>query len=164
MSATYEQIEHAVLNSPNNTVSFTNIPATYTDLVIIASPLGYANNNGDINLQFNSDTTSNYSYGRNVTSGSSLSSNATNATIINNSDATQPGVWRINIFNYANTSYWKQATMAGGDTSSGGGNLSFSVGVWRNTAAITSVQLRAETSTGTWATNSTFTLYGIKAK
>jgi hypothetical protein len=166
IAATYEQIAHESVTSGNNTVSFTNIPNTYTDLVLIASPLGYGNppQNGDINVQFNGDTGTNYNYGRLVTTSTIVSSRANNTTIINNSDATYPGSWRIDVFNYAATDYWKHVMIVGGDVNtSGNGNVSHSIGVWRNTAAINSIQIRAETGSGQWAVNSKFTLYGIKA-
>lgn len=164
VAATYEQIEHKVLSSATNTVSFTSIPGTYTDLLLVAAPLGYGTNNGDINVQLNADTATSYNYGRLVTTSTVVSARANDTTIINNSDASFPGVWRINIFNYAATDYWKHVMMTGGDVSNaGGGNVSLSIGVWRNTAAVNSVQVRSETGSGTWATGSRFTLYGIKA-
>jgi hypothetical protein len=41
--------------------------------------------------------------------------------------------------------------------------LSAGVGLWRNTAAITSVSLVAESGSGDFQSGSTFRLYGIEA-
>lgn len=160
VAETYELISTQTLSSNQNTVSFTSFPSTYTDLVIIAS-CKYSSSGGDINVQFNSDTSANYNYGRMVTTSTVVTSANANTVIINNSDATPISVTRINIFNYADTSYWKHVLMTGGSGGQVAGNQSLSIGVWRNTAAITSIQVRSETGSATWESGSKFSLYGI---
>jgi len=75
MPATYTLISSNVLTSSQVSVTFSSIPATYTDLVIRFS--GRCDNAGvlgtDLRMRFNGDTASNYSY-------RSLAANGTSAT------------------------------------------------------------------------------------
>jgi hypothetical protein len=62
MPATYTLISSNVLTSSAATVSFTSIPATYTDLVIrVSARTDIPGANQDINVQYNSSTGANYS-------------------------------------------------------------------------------------------------------
>jgi hypothetical protein len=60
--------------------------------------------------------------------------------------------------NYSNTTTYKTALVRGNNASSG---VDAIVNNWRNTAAITNIDVIANSSTFT--SGSTFTLYGIKA-
>ena len=60
--------------------------------------------------------------------------------------------------NYANTTTYKTVI---GRANNAGYGADTSVGVWRNTAAISTITLTALTAN--FASGSTFTLYGIKA-
>jgi hypothetical protein len=65
----------------------------------------------------------------------------------------------VNVMNYSNATTYK-TFLARGNIAAGGTEAV--VGLWRNTAAITSLELLPTAST--FATGSTFTLYGIKAE
>lgn len=164
VAATYELINSQTLGSANNTVSFTSFPSTYTDLVIIANCKYNGTStggSGDLNVQFNSDTGTNYSYGRMVTTTTVESGRQANTTVINNADAGYFSTFKVNIFNYSETSYYKHVLITGGGGGPSGVNQALSIGIWRNTGAITSIQVRAETGSAQWEANSVFSLYGI---
>ena len=161
MPATYEPIATTNAGPTQTTYTFSSIPATYTDLVLIISPVG--NGDAQVNLRFNSDTGTNYSYtvlGGNGTSA--VSDRASNATFIGAdyyfSITTAGGVIRANIMNYANSTTYKTALMRADNAGKG---TTANVGLWRNTAAITSITIT--TTNSSFANGSTLTLYGIKA-
>ena len=162
MPSTYNKIDkYTVTGSAQTTVTFSSIPATYTDLVIIWNGSNAGGAGQNIYINFNSDSASNYSR-------TYMLGDGTSATSGRNSNQTeyQPGglypdsAYIINIFNYANTTTFKtvisRVTIAGTYAAS-------TIGLWRKTPeAIHTISL------GTPAANnlsigSTFTLYGIKA-
>ena len=73
MPATYEPIATNTLGSAAANVTFSSIPATYTDLVIVYQALA-ATGNPDMTAQFNGDTGSNYSATRLSGNGTAASS------------------------------------------------------------------------------------------
>ena len=63
MTATYEKIATNTLSSAAISLTFSSIPATYTDLVLITSSQHAASDaSSRLYLNFNSDTATNYSY------------------------------------------------------------------------------------------------------
>lgn len=168
MAATYEPISTQTLGSNTATVTFSSIPQTYTDLVLIANIKHSYGSTGIVRvegLQFNSDTGSNYSDtfldGDGSTASSYRYSNRTGLAIYG-SQASESGyaINAIQIMNYANTTTYKTALNRVGYASSG--NTVAIVDLWRSTSAISTINLSA-TSSYTFQTGSTFTLYGIKA-
>lgn len=160
MAATYLPIATTTLGSSASSYTFSSIPSTYTDLVIVTSGTGSAN--ASFKLQFNSDTGSNYSvtylYGDG--GGSATSGRASNQTEIGAMGriGTSQANSLIHIMNYSNTSTYKNVI--------GRGNLStqltiMSVGTWRSTLAINSIKLTPES--GTIDAGAILTIYGIKA-
>jgi hypothetical protein len=158
--ATYTPIATTTLGSAIGTVSFASIPSTYTDLVLVCSILG-----GDAAriYNLNGDTASNYSYtfmrgdGSTATSGRDTAAKMFFA-FCDSANPTQPTVAIANFQNYANTTTYKTLLMRG---SAVGKWVSASVGLWRNTAAISSFTIISDSDT--FKTGSTFTLYGIVA-
>ena len=61
MASTYEPIATTTLGSAASSITFSSIPATYTDLrlVLVHTPSA---STGNAQMQFNSDTATNYSY------------------------------------------------------------------------------------------------------
>ena len=59
MAATYTPIASITLGAATSSVTFSSIPQTYTDLIVIFN--GRTDGDENTNLQFNSDTTNNYS-------------------------------------------------------------------------------------------------------
>jgi hypothetical protein len=154
MPSTYEPI--ATATATGTTVTFSSIPQTYTDIVytIFTPTTGGVNTN----MNFNGDTAGNYSFLQAY--GEAGFSTPTSFRIPNStyclsgvSDGT--AAIRGHIMNYSNTSTFKTMFCRGGGS---GRYLDMTVSQWRNTAAITSILVGPNLSTG-----SIITLYGIKA-
>jgi hypothetical protein len=162
---TYVPIATQTLGAANSTVTFSSIPSTYQDLVLDVSPFTTAAGGIDINMTFNGDSGTNYSRTYLTGNGTSSSSNRSNgASYIRltasgfASNNSAPAVTLANIMNYANTNTYKTTLNR---SSSGTNGTDVVVGLWRSTAAITSITLSS--SGGNFEVNSTFTLYGLAA-
>jgi hypothetical protein len=112
-------------------------------------------------LQFNGDTSTNYSnttiYGDGSTAGSVRATSASSIQINNMTQS--PCVMIVNVLNYANSTTYKTTLSRNNNPSVA---VNSSVGLWRATpAAITSVTFL--TNSSTFIAGSTFSLYGIKA-
>jgi len=171
MSSTYEKIATNTLGSNQNSITFSSIAGTYTDLILICS---YRDTRAQTysypKIQVNSDTGSNYSqtslYGDGSSAASNRASNATSIQIYegagDNSTASIFAPFVIQFQNYSNTTTNKTILIRGNNTSGAAGNvLSAQVGLWRSTSAINAITIIGDTQI---ATGSTFTLYGIKAE
>jgi len=160
MPVTYRPIATQTLGSTASTVTFSSIPSTYTDLILISSPISTSNGN-QFTMRINSDSGSNYSATYLTGNGTSAASyRRTSATSIipdylGAIDTTVKTVYQINFMNYSNTTTNKTILIR----SSTGYAVEAVVALWRSTSAITSFSL----SMPDFATGSTFTLYGIKA-
>jgi hypothetical protein len=163
MPITYEPIATTTIaNSSTASYSFTSIPGTYTDLILVQSIGNNTSGDGGVQIQYNSDTGSNYSWtylvGNGTSASSGRNSNATYYDIGLETDTTNYAVLTTHIMNYSNTTTYKTAiTRGSASTREAGANVS----LWRSTAAITSIILTK--ATGNFKSGSTFTLYGIKA-
>jgi hypothetical protein len=158
---TYEPIATQTLGSSAATVTFSSIPSTYTDLVLVVA--GTASGGDDILMQFNSDTASNYSYtilyGTGSVAGSVRGSNGTSILVdYYGAMGTGQNNRIIQINNYSNTTTNKTSLVRANNAASGTDAI---VGLWRSTSAINAIRLFM--GTATFATGSTFSLYGIKA-
>jgi hypothetical protein len=164
----YESIATFTGSGNPSSVTFSSIPSTFKHLQIrwlsrnsIAAP------DDVISVQFNGDTASNYDLHFMYGDGSSAGAIAlTNRAEIysgyqtsNSAGANIYGAGIIDVLDYQNSNKYKTLRTLGGDDRNGAGTLYFGSGLWRSTSAITSVKLF---STGTFATNSSFALYGIK--
>lgn len=163
MAVTYTPIATQTLGSATATVTFSSIPSTYTDLILISTS-GLTTATGDTTFTFNTDTATNYSFTALYGTGSAAASirSATRSNIsIYESPTTVLGATTsiLNVFNYANTTTYKTTLSRG---TSAGAITSAVVGLWRSTAAINQIVITNNGST-TFITGSTFTLYGIKA-
>jgi hypothetical protein len=168
MPRTYEPIATQTLGSSQSNITFSSIPGTYTDLIVAGQIRGAAGDN--LVLRFNSDTGSNYSHttlwGNGSTAASLRRTNGTFSYIIGEglipTAANTFATVLIHINNYSNTTTNKTLLARSGTLSSTNPEVSLLAGLWRSTAAITTVGLI--TPGGSYlAADSTFTLYGIKA-
>jgi hypothetical protein len=159
MPKTYEAIATTTLASPALTTTFSSIPSTYTDLIMVAnlsaSSVTYSG------IRFNGDTGSNYSLTDLYGTGSGVvSSRQANITGGGSGDTSGTGTVLIyQIMNYSNTTTFQTVLSRNGSSST---NVVLGATLWRNTAAINSVTIYTG-SGNNWNTGSTFTLYGIKA-
>lgn len=164
MAVTYEAIATQTLGSNTAVVTFSSIPATYTDLLMVVNSGGSVNLDWDIRI--NGDSGSNYSttrlYGDGSSAASNRASNQTEYRIDGSGYMTTTVVANafIHFMNYANTSVFKTMLARNGNAGIG---TSTSVGLWRSTSAINQIQFSNWGGSATYITGSTFTLYGIKA-
>ena len=172
MPSTYEPIATTTLGSAG-TVTFSSIPQTYTDLVIICNGYNATSDGSSPTIQFNADTgggTTNYS-------DTYVSGNGTSATcsrhgnytyvIIGNqvgwdTTSTDRATSIVNIFNYSNTTTYKTCLIRTNLASGTYPGTEAGASLWRSTAAISTINLQTS-NFNNFATGSTFTLYGIKA-
>jgi hypothetical protein len=163
MPITYEPIATTTLGSAASSVTFSSISGSYTDLVLVVSATWSGSSNSSFGFRLNSDTGSNYSitqlYGNGSSASSGRSSNQTKA-VIGQINPTEFGTTIFQFQNYSNATTYKttlsRSNVAGVITLAG-------VALWRNTAAITQIDLEYFDTAGTFDTGSTFTLYGIKS-
>jgi hypothetical protein len=163
MPRTYEPIATTTLVSAAADITFSSIPATYTDLVLVISTGSNTATNRQLNGQFNADTGSNYSATLlNGDGSSALSSRASNNTFMflaaADGTGSSLGVTIMHFMNYSNTTTNK--TMFSRDNNAGYEVRAY-VNLWRSTAAINSIKLYLNADSlraGTVAT-----LYGIKS-
>jgi len=157
--STYTPIYSQTLSSAVSTITLSNIPSTYTDLILVCNL--FSSGTTYSSIRFNGDTGSNYSltdlYGDGSTAASSRQGNATTGGSSSSNGSGSTLTYQVN--NYANTSAYK--TALGRNANPGAINV-ISASTWRNTAAITSLTLLTST-VDTWSIGSTFTLYGIKS-
>jgi len=161
MPATYDRIATTTLSTTTATVSFTSISGSYTDLILISSAKS-AGTSETIMMRFNSDSGSNYSftylYGNGTSALSGRASN-TSFAVGGSATATDAAVNLVHIMNYSNSTTYKTVLDRRGQASL----YTFTdVSLWRNTAAITSISVEPENGQS-FASGSTFTLYGIKS-
>lgn len=156
---TYTPIATTTLTSSQSSVTFSSL-GSYTDLVLISSAwTGSAD--VDIFVQFNSDTATNYSVTRLYGTGSVAASNRQTAQTgikIAGSNNNTPNASIAHIMNYGNTVTYK-TVLSRSDIADLNSNAY--AGMWRSTAAITSIKVYPQT--GSFSIGSTFTLYGIAA-
>jgi hypothetical protein len=157
---TYVALDKITVSGTSTTsISFTSIPATYTDLVLVFN--GYTNAQAGCFLRFNNDTTSNYSDTRLLGSGSSAASDrdtSVTGILAFVSTSTTNGINEIiQIQNYSNTTTFKTALLRWNNASS---YVAALVGLWRKTPeAINRIDMTLSTSY--FVAGSTFSLYGI---
>jgi len=170
MAKTYEPIATTTLGSAQASYTFSSIPSTYTDLIIVASIKADSTTIATPALRFNGDTTSNYSatwlYGNGSTASSSRGSNATylyTGDYVAGVESTNFATFISHIFNYANTTTYKTVLSRNNQINSADGETGATVGLWRKTPEAISTILYTSTNGANYAAGSTFTLYGIKA-
>ena len=158
--STYTSIASITLSSAtgglSTPITFSSIPQGYTDLIIVAN--GLVTSGASTYLRFNGDADNNYSITSVRGDGSSASSERTTSVSV----ATW-SVWRttniqygiIQLQNYSNSTTYKSFLSRSYDDAP---FVYAYVGLWRNTSAITSIQILCDT---TFASGTTFSLYGI---
>jgi hypothetical protein len=158
MPATYEPIATHTLSSAQASYTFTSITSAYTDLVVVMNG-SVTSGAVSVGLTFNGDNGTNYSmtylYGSGTSATSGRSSTSANIYCMDISTSNSTLICQVQ--NYSNTTTFKTSLQRGNAASNA---VTSTVGLWRNTAAITSLTL---SNSNTFITGSTFTLYGIKA-
>lgn len=166
-TVTYTPLATVTLSSPAATVTFSNIPNTYRDLVLefywkVTSSATAA----DSILRFNSDSGNNYSYVFMAGAGSASSAAGTQTFLTTNIDSPNNYLLnKIQIFDYAQTNKNKTGLMREGDPTYAVWSRAFR---WASSSAITSIAITASDRLGAgspddFATGSTFSIYGVVA-
>ncbi|CAB4173643.1 hypothetical protein UFOVP1255_7 [uncultured Caudovirales phage] len=160
--STYTPLATSTVTS-GTTTAFTSIPGTYTDLLLVVNGICAAGGPGDLRLQFNSDTATNYSYNRLLGTGSTVTNGratAANFIIGGQTSTTNPSVTLCNIQNYSNTTTNKTTISNYGNYNPTNNAVGVSVGMWRSTAAITRIDISTNVA---FDVTVYLTLYGIVA-
>ncbi len=164
MPNTYVALDTKTISTTVASVTFTSIPSGYTDLILVADATT-AVANGSITLQFNGDTSTNYSYtalyGTGSAAGSLRASNAAIIGFLGYAAQVPVGTRAMGIAqiqNYSNTTTNKTVLIR--NTPAVSSTVEAAVGLWRSTAAINSITVLPISGASIGA-NSTFTLYGI---
>ena len=172
--SSFESIATATGTGSSATITFSSIPNTYKHLQIrcLAKTTATGGYSRGLNINFNSDTATNYAshflYGDGTSAASSyegpsidriqLFSAVPDSTI----NANILGASIIDVIDYANTSKLKTLRAMVGNNANGTstGVASFASGLWLSTNAISTISFVS--NSGFFTTNTTFALYGIK--
>jgi hypothetical protein len=167
----YESIATTTVGSGGTaTITFSSIPATYTHLQLrILARTDRAAVTDFAKLQFNTDTTTNYSIhglegnGATASAYGVASQNNVNVYRYAGASATASvfGVSVIDILDYALTTKYKTVRCLGGADNNGSGVLGLASGAWLSTSAVNRIDLTAGIGTS-FSQYSSFALYGIK--
>jgi hypothetical protein len=152
---TYTPLATITLGSSASSVTFSSIPATYRDLILVAAGGGFSTTR-NVRLRFNSDSGSNYSHVEANGNGSSAASSSATATAIvigAMSEAQSNSVWQI--LDYSATDKHKSVLTRANIASVA---VWMAAERWANTSAITSIQVFA---TENLPIGFTWSLYGI---
>lgn len=165
MAVTYEPIATSTLGTSATQITFSSIPATYTDLRIVVT--GKSSASASVYLRFNSDTGSNYSntvmqaYVGNAGVFSYKLNNNSQLFVAGYSTGIEPNTVCLataDIFSYTSADY-KSVLSTESYNFVTNGEVTRSAGVWRSTSAITAITIRG----GTYDAGTRATLFGIKA-
>jgi hypothetical protein len=162
--ATYEAIATNTLGSAASSVTFSSIAGNYTDLILISAPIVTAATT--FAVYFNGSTAANYSAtiltGDGTSAASTRVANQSEIRIsyVGTSRTTNTTNIITQIQNYSNATTNKTLLSRDNVASDGTGAI---VGLWRSTAAITSITIFPLSGGSIINTGSIFTLYGIKA-
>jgi hypothetical protein len=166
-TGTYEPIATYTFPSDSQDYTFSSIPQTYDDLVVIGANIT-CNGTQTMYIRCNGDTGANYSWSNLYTPNSYGVSLASTKTLLNTAgmqigsvssgmSTTKTGGFIFQMNQYSQSSYpkvgvstWNQADEEGTMIASN----------WNNTNAVTSITIRSSSST--IKIGSRFTIYGIK--
>jgi hypothetical protein len=164
MATTYEPIATTTGTGSSGTISFTSIPATYTDLVMVFE--GAVTSGGTAGLVFtinNITTGTLYSFTR--VQGDGASATSTRASSANDGSfgyvsSSNRSMSILNVMNYSNSTTFKTTIARSNTNDASDDRVGAYVTLFRDTPPITRLDIIASQN---FTTTSTFTLYGIKA-
>lgn len=160
MPSTYEPVATTTLGTSAATITFSSIPNTYTDLIMVFRGNNDAGANRAGYIRFNGDSGTNYSYTLVQGDGSSVASgrdsNIAQSFFANVLGADTVAITQI--MNYAKTTTFKTFLSRGNSASTVTQAI---VGLWRSTSAINSITLSLNANN--YASGTNVTLYGVKS-
>ena len=174
MASTYTLISSQVLASSASTVTFSSIPATYTNLVVRCSVRSATSSGQDyMLLQFNGDTATNYSMTMIYTNATTATSYRTTSTTsidqnpidLSTNTASTFSNNEFYIPSYLSTTSRPMSHfgVAEGNVTTNAAWMAANAGLYRGTSAITSLTLTDANGGSGFAATSSFYLYGIKS-
>ena len=164
MPTTYEPIATQTLGSATASITFSSIPATYTDLRLVFVLKNTSADNPIVRL--NSDSGTNYSRiilrgdGSAASSGRSTSTSQTILGYNFSGASAQFTFYTLDFFSYAGSTN-KTFLITASEDENGVGYSTSMVSLYRSTTAISTIAL-SNFSSNTFAAETTATLYGIK--
>jgi len=158
---TYTPLATVTLTSNASSVTFSNIPATYRDLILVFN--GSATSGSDLRFRFNSDTGNNYNFvnmgAASATPQSASSSNQSSIAVSYTAVlTTRRNVVLTQIMDYSATDKHKTLLARANDEGQG---VSATAARWANTNAITTILLYPDANQ--FSSGSRFDLYGVIA-
>jgi hypothetical protein len=167
MPGTYESIASQTLGSAAASITFSSIPATFTDLRLLLT-FTSASGGTQGKIIFNGDTAVNYSRRELTGSGSAASSNSVQdqpqlligENRVVGSSTTIPQFSTMDIMQYKNTGMFKTCLMTNSNDLNGSGAVQAVVNLYRSTAAINSIVISTLSGTNL-AIGTTAELIGI---
>lgn len=159
---TYEPIATStVTGSSVANITFNSL-GSYTDIVLVYTHITGVTSS-QIGLRFNGDTGSNYSatvmYGEGSAGGSARTTNTTYVRTGHNAGTTNFNMI-VNIQNYRNSTTYKSVVARNNAPTDG---VYATAGIWRSTAAITSITVLAQDNSNNLPVGTVCTIYGITA-
>jgi hypothetical protein len=157
-TATYIALANTTLSSTATSITFSSIPATYRDLVLVIA--GTTDATRTTGVRFNSDTGSNYSYVEmNGTGSAAESSSGTLSFALAGRMTTSQSTTIVQVMDYSATDKHKTVLSRGGSSAD---LVRASASRWANTAAITSVYIATlDINVNAFQSGTTFSLFGI---
>jgi hypothetical protein len=173
MANTYTLISSNVLGSNTSTITFSSIPSTYTDLVLLCSVRAvYASSFSSLRAYFNGDSSALASTTRLTGDGASASTSRDanisqgvfgGFTTANSSTSNTFSSHELYIPNYLSTTSKPIWATGAHETDAATAYIQLNAGLWRNTSAITSITVQDFAGgVNNFAAGSSFYLYGIK--
>jgi hypothetical protein len=156
--STYTPIASQTTTGTTASITFTDIPQTYQDLVLVCQSK-ISTSFADIGLQFNNDTGTNYAdvlivgYVSTAAGGVHNNANFLRGWYLSSSET----YTMINLMNYTNTTNYKQ--VIGRSATVSANEIEVAAGSYRSTSPITTITLTPQAAN--FLANSTFNLYGI---
>lgn len=160
-----QRIRYTAVTSTGS-VTFSSIPATFQDLLMVVYARTDSATLTSALLRFNGDTGNNYSSTMLIGNGASATSERySNESFVrigyaigSSQLANAYSTHAIHILNYANTTTNKTSLARDASDVNGSGITQLASGLWRNTAAINSITYATSLVSG-----STVALYGVRA-
>jgi hypothetical protein len=162
---TFVKIASAVGNGSSSTISFTNIPNSYTDLVVRGQTQSSDSSVSLQRVRLNDSSGSDYVLQRMATTGQgnftgtrALTGNWFVGDVPTSSSNYMSSV-ELNVFSYADVEFLYPTMTASTGSPVDGERWHFSCGTWTQLTAVNRIDFFLDT--GAYTTNSKLTLYGI---
>jgi hypothetical protein len=157
----YIALATTTLGSAASSVTFSSIPATYKDLIVVLNGQISFPSDGFITLRLNGDTGSNYNTVYTANASSASRTNVAGADLLYG--ASSRGMTYTSIMDYSATDKHKTMLNRAGNTSDS--FVFMSAHRWANTNAVNSVTILTTTTgfspTGSLSAGMTLSLYGV---